>query len=139
MIRRPPRSTLSSSSAASDVYKRQVLTGLGLDQGLHGDSKLTQRVLDLPVLEHLLNRDPSGQVAGGSSPQQRAGYTGDADHARASVGADHRSDLGDEDRLGAKDLAPALHQALGLLVSLDVLDDPAIGSVVVELVHVLDH
>src|SRR5664280_1458863 len=27
MIRRPPRSTLSSSSAASDVYKRQVLTG----------------------------------------------------------------------------------------------------------------
>src|SRR5674536_228273 len=32
MIRRPPRSTLSSSSAASDVYKRQldeyVMTGL---------------------------------------------------------------------------------------------------------------
>src|SRR5674536_57514 len=25
MIRRPPRSTLSSSSAASDVYKRQVI------------------------------------------------------------------------------------------------------------------
>ena len=24
MIRRPPRSTLSSSSAASDVYKRQI-------------------------------------------------------------------------------------------------------------------
>eukprot|EP00658_Telonema_sp_P-2_P053917 TRINITY_DN42691_c0_g1_i1.p1 TRINITY_DN42691_c0_g1~~TRINITY_DN42691_c0_g1_i1.p1 ORF type:complete len:187 (-),score=31.50 TRINITY_DN42691_c0_g1_i1:55-615(-) len=36
MIRRPPRSTLSSSSAASDVYKRQVvistsLPGSGLD------------------------------------------------------------------------------------------------------------
>src|SRR5674536_406593 len=29
MIRRPPRSTLSSSSAASDVYKRQVLVGVG--------------------------------------------------------------------------------------------------------------
>src|SRR5450756_1750855 len=27
MIRRPPRSTQSRSSAASDVYKRQVLTG----------------------------------------------------------------------------------------------------------------
>src|SRR5664280_3694841 len=26
MIRRPPRSTLSSSSAASDVYKRQLLS-----------------------------------------------------------------------------------------------------------------
>src|SRR5664279_5756216 len=28
MIRRPPRSTLSSSSAASDVYKRQVHNGI---------------------------------------------------------------------------------------------------------------
>src|SRR5664279_5573712 len=28
MIRRPPRSTLSSSSAASDVYKRQVYEGI---------------------------------------------------------------------------------------------------------------
>src|SRR5674536_249962 len=31
MIRRPPRSTLSSSSAASDVYKRQ-LSGLAINQ-----------------------------------------------------------------------------------------------------------
>src|SRR5665648_1269220 len=30
MIRRPPRSTLSSSSAASDVYKRQALAKLCL-------------------------------------------------------------------------------------------------------------
>src|SRR5665648_1296310 len=28
MIRRPPRSTLSSSSAASDVYKRQIISWL---------------------------------------------------------------------------------------------------------------
>ena len=28
MIRRPPRSTLDRSSAASDVYKRQVITGI---------------------------------------------------------------------------------------------------------------
>eukprot|EP00658_Telonema_sp_P-2_P033207 TRINITY_DN24421_c0_g1_i2.p1 TRINITY_DN24421_c0_g1~~TRINITY_DN24421_c0_g1_i2.p1 ORF type:complete len:106 (+),score=30.35 TRINITY_DN24421_c0_g1_i2:102-419(+) len=28
MIRRPPRSTLSSSSAASDVYKRQPITSM---------------------------------------------------------------------------------------------------------------
>eukprot|EP00658_Telonema_sp_P-2_P056750 TRINITY_DN451_c0_g1_i3.p1 TRINITY_DN451_c0_g1~~TRINITY_DN451_c0_g1_i3.p1 ORF type:complete len:127 (+),score=21.37 TRINITY_DN451_c0_g1_i3:108-488(+) len=34
MIRRPPRSTLSSSSAASDVYKRQVVVDGGL--GEHG-------------------------------------------------------------------------------------------------------
>eukprot|EP00658_Telonema_sp_P-2_P062604 TRINITY_DN5127_c0_g1_i1.p1 TRINITY_DN5127_c0_g1~~TRINITY_DN5127_c0_g1_i1.p1 ORF type:complete len:118 (-),score=19.83 TRINITY_DN5127_c0_g1_i1:186-539(-) len=29
MIRRPPRSTLSSSSAASDVYKRQLFVWVG--------------------------------------------------------------------------------------------------------------
>src|SRR5665648_772628 len=29
MIRRPPRSTLSSSSAASDVYKRQLVLAVG--------------------------------------------------------------------------------------------------------------
>src|SRR5664280_3749830 len=30
MIRRPPRSTLSSSSAASDVYKRQALVSVAV-------------------------------------------------------------------------------------------------------------
>eukprot|EP00658_Telonema_sp_P-2_P041215 TRINITY_DN29473_c0_g1_i1.p1 TRINITY_DN29473_c0_g1~~TRINITY_DN29473_c0_g1_i1.p1 ORF type:complete len:153 (-),score=33.95 TRINITY_DN29473_c0_g1_i1:212-670(-) len=39
MIRRPPRSTLSSSSAASDVYKRQLL-GLGLEDMLVGNGAL---------------------------------------------------------------------------------------------------
>src|SRR5664280_3463201 len=34
MIRRPPRSTLSSSSAASDVYKRQVLAQLATPTGI---------------------------------------------------------------------------------------------------------
>src|SRR5674536_400509 len=33
MIRRPPRSTLSSSSAASDVYKRQAVFAGRLDEG----------------------------------------------------------------------------------------------------------
>src|SRR5664279_6624489 len=36
MIRRPPRSTLSSSSAASDVYKRQVLVD-ATDPGVRTD------------------------------------------------------------------------------------------------------
>ena len=37
MIRRPPRSTLDRSSAASDVYKRQALViGLGGALGLDG-------------------------------------------------------------------------------------------------------
>src|SRR5664280_3860768 len=37
MIRRPPRSTLSSSSAASDVYKRQA----GDDEGREEDRQKT--------------------------------------------------------------------------------------------------
>src|SRR5674536_398062 len=36
MIRRPPRSTLSSSSAASDVYKRQVVQHRGCLAGRGG-------------------------------------------------------------------------------------------------------
>eukprot|EP00658_Telonema_sp_P-2_P001736 TRINITY_DN10655_c0_g1_i1.p1 TRINITY_DN10655_c0_g1~~TRINITY_DN10655_c0_g1_i1.p1 ORF type:complete len:179 (+),score=48.52 TRINITY_DN10655_c0_g1_i1:105-641(+) len=35
MIRRPPRSTLSSSSAASDVYKRQEWSTLTAEKALH--------------------------------------------------------------------------------------------------------
>src|SRR5665648_1269479 len=42
MLRRPPRSTLSSSSAASDVYKRQLLlrfhSMIGKDLGEHFDA-----------------------------------------------------------------------------------------------------
>eukprot|EP00658_Telonema_sp_P-2_P074782 TRINITY_DN64072_c0_g1_i1.p2 TRINITY_DN64072_c0_g1~~TRINITY_DN64072_c0_g1_i1.p2 ORF type:complete len:112 (+),score=30.77 TRINITY_DN64072_c0_g1_i1:94-429(+) len=34
MTRRPPRSTLSSSSAASDVYKRQGMRGVQFDSEL---------------------------------------------------------------------------------------------------------
>eukprot|EP00656_Telonema_subtile_P000925 TRINITY_DN10441_c0_g2_i2.p1 TRINITY_DN10441_c0_g2~~TRINITY_DN10441_c0_g2_i2.p1 ORF type:complete len:307 (+),score=56.16 TRINITY_DN10441_c0_g2_i2:64-984(+) len=50
MIRRPPRSTLSSSSAASDVYKRQVSTQ---STGSLGDSNMTH-TLRLAMLTQLL-------------------------------------------------------------------------------------
>ena len=36
MIRRPPRSTLDRSSAASDVYKRQVVADYDVDPALPG-------------------------------------------------------------------------------------------------------
>src|SRR5665648_1158963 len=55
MIRRPPRSTLSSSSAASDVYKRQGRGGpLCFDvTDLYGQSmrRTLQENVRLPVLE----------------------------------------------------------------------------------------
>ena len=40
MIRRPPRSTLDRSSAASDVYKRQVIDAVRIVIGIHnGDQR----------------------------------------------------------------------------------------------------
>ena len=40
MIRRPPRSTLDRSSAASDVYKRQALMGRNDYQGIFGQQNV---------------------------------------------------------------------------------------------------
>ena len=56
MIRRPPRSTLDRSSAASDVYKRQVFGGhLVAQQGELGDEFVGEdagpRGDDLPELD----------------------------------------------------------------------------------------
>src|SRR5450756_487963 len=41
MIRRPPRSTQSRSSAASDVYKRQIMAKLSIDELLDQFKGLT--------------------------------------------------------------------------------------------------
>eukprot|EP00828_Plagiopyla_frontata_P029786 TRINITY_DN3859_c0_g1_i16.p2 TRINITY_DN3859_c0_g1~~TRINITY_DN3859_c0_g1_i16.p2 ORF type:complete len:215 (-),score=80.53 TRINITY_DN3859_c0_g1_i16:34-678(-) len=51
MIRRPPRSTLSSSSAASDVYKRQIFDCENSDKRL--EKCETRKGLDQVVLDDL--------------------------------------------------------------------------------------
>ena len=63
MIQRPPRSTQSRSSAASDVYKRQVFNGVyvtkDVDQGYldfldtlrNDDAKAVQRQNEVENLE----------------------------------------------------------------------------------------
>ena len=62
MIRRPPRSTLSSSSAASDVYKRQILNEVRSRMSdiawtaasLHHNGKGLEKGADLlPVNKHI--------------------------------------------------------------------------------------
>ena len=63
MIRRPPRSTLDRSSAASDVYKRQVqgvgggVAGEGVGEGVaaevEGDGVEQQGILDAVSYTHL--------------------------------------------------------------------------------------
>ena len=54
------------------------------------------------------------------------------------MGADHRADLGDEDGVGAEDLAGLGSESLSVLGILDVLDDPAVEARFVELARVLD-
>src|SRR5664279_3164228 len=56
MIRQPPRSTLSSSSAASDVYKRQVLDIAFID-GPVDETRLTRINLGS---DHLVLAVPAG-------------------------------------------------------------------------------
>src|SRR5664280_3716488 len=54
MIRRPPRSTLSSSSAASDVYKRQVTiaaTGYMVYEALLAHEELKKQGIHARVLD----------------------------------------------------------------------------------------
>src|SRR5674536_306503 len=53
MIRRPPRSTLSSSSAASDVYKRQIAPYN--HPAKVGGMPFLQRFLDFQLTPNLMN------------------------------------------------------------------------------------
>src|SRR5664280_495377 len=132
MIRRPPRSTLSSSSAASDVYKRQVrgrrrdevLAAADRPAGVNGAALLLEkRTRDaevevseaergdlafheaLPVLE--LRAGPRlGQALAGpleAGADFRAPRLGKFFHAPADV---PRLDLGDRDDLAAARAAP---------------------------------
>eukprot|EP00658_Telonema_sp_P-2_P063300 TRINITY_DN52032_c0_g1_i1.p2 TRINITY_DN52032_c0_g1~~TRINITY_DN52032_c0_g1_i1.p2 ORF type:complete len:114 (-),score=9.36 TRINITY_DN52032_c0_g1_i1:140-481(-) len=57
MIRRPPRSTLSSSSAASDVYKRQLHVFV---EGNHDNALLPLRRVDQTVLQRCVPPDSLG-------------------------------------------------------------------------------
>ena len=45
MIRRPPRSTPKPSSAASDVYKRQIVVGFVIIGGIKSIARVTEKVV----------------------------------------------------------------------------------------------
>eukprot|EP00658_Telonema_sp_P-2_P060406 TRINITY_DN49330_c0_g1_i1.p1 TRINITY_DN49330_c0_g1~~TRINITY_DN49330_c0_g1_i1.p1 ORF type:complete len:182 (-),score=20.37 TRINITY_DN49330_c0_g1_i1:332-877(-) len=80
MIRRPPRSTLSSSSAASDVYKRQVVSRSERESsGSPIRTTPPHRLHEMPVpsgpslepedLRRLLDRPPVPPTASGAGAQ----------------------------------------------------------------------
>src|SRR5680860_1083288 len=64
MIRRPPRSTQSRSSAASDVYKRQVVEifELNAGSGLRVCWVLRIDLLEVPVAPVVIQEDGIDQV-----------------------------------------------------------------------------
>src|SRR5664279_6281416 len=66
MIRRPPRSTLSSSSAASDVYKRQHLARLGTSIiTISGGEPLTHPDLDQVIARIRHHGRMAGMITNG--------------------------------------------------------------------------
>src|SRR5664279_1462145 len=87
MIRRPPRSTLSSSSAASDVYKRQLYGDAGLQQcvdelggggeiGLAGGDDVAARIAQFGIVQ-----DGVVQVLGDSARRASEGASASRDVA----------------------------------------------------------
>eukprot|EP00656_Telonema_subtile_P048652 TRINITY_DN5851_c0_g1_i3.p1 TRINITY_DN5851_c0_g1~~TRINITY_DN5851_c0_g1_i3.p1 ORF type:complete len:122 (-),score=41.54 TRINITY_DN5851_c0_g1_i3:262-627(-) len=72
MIRRPPRSTLSSSSAASDVYKRQVSTqSTGHSEGNMGRKGKTQKHTAAEIAgKHKAAKEAAGAAKGGNKGKE---------------------------------------------------------------------
>src|SRR5665648_1304835 len=78
MIRRPPRSTLSSSSAASDVYKRQEVQAVFVD----GLANLRREAIGRPVDDEVVLADLGVKLRqkGGDAPRRgNATHRGVAD------------------------------------------------------------
>src|SRR5664279_6192894 len=65
MIRRPPRSTLSSSSAASDVYKRQELDAQVVRDDVAGVDDDLFTGLEVDDVERAVHADDDLPLAGG--------------------------------------------------------------------------
>src|SRR5678810_1226534 len=95
MIRRPPRSTLDRSSAASDVYKRQAVNGY------QGSGEVAQAQFDLAWMTHesknfaesskLLTEHLAYYADKNTDNRGRAGYWAARDSERAGKLAEARA------------------------------------------------
>eukprot|EP00658_Telonema_sp_P-2_P064590 TRINITY_DN5369_c0_g1_i2.p1 TRINITY_DN5369_c0_g1~~TRINITY_DN5369_c0_g1_i2.p1 ORF type:complete len:139 (+),score=39.06 TRINITY_DN5369_c0_g1_i2:113-529(+) len=82
MIRRPPRSTLSSSSAASDVYKRQ-----GESLTAAGEKSEDQIMNEVAELRKTLNTQYNADLKKTIEKRQAAARAGGAQEASSASGA----------------------------------------------------
>src|SRR5665648_919090 len=68
MIRRPPRSTLSSSSAASDVYKRQNEIQLRVGETIKDTANVMSRYVDCIMIRTFAQKDVEDLAEYGQIP-----------------------------------------------------------------------
>ena len=99
MIRRPPRSTLDRSSAASDVYKRQVLGFAQAGVGGHGVAVvrgLAEGNDGRPIFSDggLMNVGHGRDHAGNPDAAADAAVREDDEFSRCGCRRDHRRNLG---------------------------------------------
>jgi hypothetical protein len=83
-------------------------------------------LLELSFVSHAITLP--GDAPGKPLDQHVAGHAAHAEHPRAGVSRQHRADLGEEDGVVAEDPTALLDEPLGLVLRLDVLDDPAVGT-----------
>ena len=84
MLRRPPRSTLDRSSAASDVYKRQIISLLSCKENPQNEAKTEAKNQS----QMNTSQEPSDASGTGSNATMNSDcllYTSDAADERSSV------------------------------------------------------
>src|SRR5450756_3258859 len=121
MIRRPPRSTQSRSSAASDVYKRQMLEGSGFEVIDMGTDVSPDRVVK-GVIEHKANVIGMSALLTTTMPSmgttiQALQEAGVREHVKVMIGG---APVTDEyaKRIGADGYSPDASSAVRLAKSL---------------------
>src|SRR5665648_1263897 len=134
MIRRPPRSTLSSSSAASDVYKRQVLL---LDEIEKAHPDLFNILLQ--VMDHGKLTDHNGKhVDFQNVILIMTTNAGASDMAKAAIGFNRSKREGDDEEAINRLFSPEFRNRLDAIIPFASLPPEVISQVVEKFVFQLE-
>src|SRR5665648_693596 len=134
MIRRPPRSTLSSSSAASDVYKRQVLL---LDEIEKAHPDLFNILLQ--VMDHGKLTDHNGKhVDFQNVILIMTTNAGASELAKAAIGFNRQKREGDDEEAITRMFSPEFRNRLDAIIPFASLPPEVISKVVEKFVFQLE-